>query len=87
LIHQIPNIRLELRNAFEEKTEGDEIVLLINKEYFQDALNNSLVLSSIRIFNLRMMNNVGKEIKYRRKAFHCLDLSDLIISRLSIDRE
>ncbi len=87
LLDQIPTLRIELRDAFGEKTEGDEILFLINQKDFQNAMDNQLVLSSIRIFNLRMMNNVGKELKYRRTTFHCLDLSDLIINRLAIDEK
>lgn len=85
LLDQSATFRFELRDAFEEKTERDEITFLINQENFQNAMDNPLLLSSIRLFNLRMMNNVGKEVKYRRKAFHCLDLSDSIINRISMD--
>jgi len=38
LLDQIPTLRLDLRDAFEEKTEGDEISLLINQDYFKSAL-------------------------------------------------
>lgn len=85
LLDQIPTLRLDLRDSFGEKTEGDEIAILINQIDFQKALDNQLVLTSIRLFNLRMMNNVGKELKYRRTTFHCLDFSDLIINQLSLD--
>ncbi|MDO9275865.1 MAG: GIY-YIG nuclease family protein, partial [Lutibacter sp.] len=86
-LDQIPTLRLDLRDAFWEKTEGDEISILINQENFQNALDNQLVLSSIRLFNLRMMNNVGNELKYRRTTFHCLDFSDLIINHLLIEEQ
>lgn len=75
----MPSLRIDLRNAFEEKTEGDEITVLINQEHFQNALENELLISSIRLFNLRMMNNTGREEKYRRAVSHCLDLSDKIL--------
>jgi tetratricopeptide (TPR) repeat protein len=75
----IPSLRIDLRNAFEEKTEGDEITVLINQEDFQNALENELLISSIRLFNLRMMNKTGREEKYRRAVSHCLDLSDKIL--------
>ena len=68
--------------ALTEKTEGDEVTLLLNQEEFRDTLNNPLVLSSMRLFNLRMMNNVSKEIKHMRKPYHCLDLADAVINRL-----
>lgn len=75
----IPSLRIELRNAFEEKTEGDEITVLINQKDFHNALENELLISSIRLFNLRMMNKTGREEKYRRTVSHCLDLSDKIL--------
>ena len=79
LSETIPSLRIDLRNAFEEKTEGDEITVLINQEDFQNALENELLISSIRLFNLRMMNKTGREEKYRRAVSHCLDLSDKIL--------
>lgn len=75
----IPSLRLDLSNAFEDKTEGDEIAVLINQKDFQKALENELLTSSIRLFNLRMMNKTGREEKYRRAVSHCLDLSDKIL--------
>lgn len=77
----IPSLRLDLRDAFEEKTEGDEITLLINQKDFKNALENELLTSSIRLFNLRMMNKTGREEKYRRAVSHCLDLSDKILEK------
>ena len=82
LFDQIPQLEIGLDNYFEEKTEGDVIRLLVDLDDFQTALNNELILSSIRLFNLRMMNNTGKELKFRRKTYHCLDLADLIINRI-----
>ncbi|MEA1972522.1 MAG: GIY-YIG nuclease family protein [Candidatus Cloacimonadota bacterium] len=79
---QIPSLKMDLRDAFEEKTEGDEIKLLIDQKDFENFLDNQLMLSSIRLFNLRMMNNTGKEKKHRRRISHCLDLSDIIIERI-----
>ena len=79
LSENIPSLRLDLRNEFEEKTEGDEIIVLINQEDFKNALENELITFSIRLFNLRMMNKTGKEEKYRRAVSHCLDLSDKIL--------
>lgn len=79
LSETIPSLRIDLRNAFEEKTEGDEITVLINQEDFQNALENELLISSIRLFNLRMMNKTGREEKNRRAVSHCLDLSDKIL--------
>lgn len=78
----IPSLRLETRNTF-EVTEGDEITVFIEEKDFDKALNNELILSAIRLFNLRMMNKTGKEKKHRRTVFHCLDLSDLIINGIS----
>ncbi|MBS1548444.1 MAG: GIY-YIG nuclease family protein [Bacteroidetes bacterium] len=75
----IPSLRFDLRDAFLEKTEGDEITVFINQKDFQKALENRLLISSIRLFNLRMMNKTGKEDKYRRAISHCLDLSDKIL--------
>jgi tetratricopeptide (TPR) repeat protein len=75
----IPSLRLDLSNAFQEKTEGDEIAVLINQKDFQKALENELLTFSIRLFNLRMMNKTGREEKYRRAVSHCLYLSDKIL--------
>ncbi|NLD23441.1 MAG: GIY-YIG nuclease family protein [Bacteroidales bacterium] len=80
LVNQITPFKFALRDVFIEKTEGDVIALLLNQAAFKDALDNPLVLSSLRLFNLRMMNNVGKETKYVRKPTHCLDLADTIIN-------
>lgn len=85
LFDLFPKLKIDLRNAFEDRTEGDEITLLIDGLDFQDVLDNQLVLSSIRLFTLRMMNRTGKEEKYRRSISHCLDLSDAIIDRIEID--
>jgi tetratricopeptide (TPR) repeat protein len=85
LLDQISDFRLDVGDDFEEKTEGDGISLWINQKDFFNALDNQLVLSSIRLFNLRMMNNVGKKSKFRRTPYHCLDLSDFIINRLLQD--
>lgn len=81
-VNQISPFKFVLREAFTEKTEGDEVTLLLNQEEFKGALNNPLMLSSMRLFNLRMMNNVGKEIKHIRKPYHCLDLADAVIDLL-----
>lgn len=78
-VNQISIFKFGLRDAFTEKTEGDEIAMLLNQAAFKDALDNPLALSSMRLFNLRMMNNVGKEITYIRKPSHCLDLADTVI--------
>ena len=83
LFYHIPHLEIDLEKYFEEKTEGDVIRLVVDLSDFQSALNNELILSSIRLFNLRMMNNTGKELKFRRKTYHCLDLADLIINRLT----
>ncbi len=84
LFDLFPRLKIDLRNAFEERTEGDEITLLVDGLDFQDVLDNQLVLSSIRLFTLRMMNRTGKEEKYRRSISHCLDLSDAIIDRIAL---
>lgn len=81
-VKQITLFNFAPREAFTEKTEGDEIAMLLNQTAFKEALNNPLALSSMRLFNLRMMNNVGKEIKHIRKPYHCLDLADAVIDRL-----
>ncbi len=81
-VKQISSFKFALRDAFTEKTEGDEIAIFLNQEEFKEAFNNLLVLASIRLFNLRMMNNVGKEIKHIRKPTHCLDLVDTIVELL-----
>lgn len=78
-VNQISIFKFGLRDAFTEKTEGDEIAMLLNQAAFKDALDNPLALSSMRLFNLRMMNNVGKVITYIRKPSHCLDLADTVI--------
>lgn len=78
LFDNIPSLKLEIRNAF-EVTEGDEITLFMEESDFINALNNEVIRSAIRLFNLRMMNKTGKEDTYRRSIAHCLDLSDLIV--------
>ncbi|TXD45938.1 GIY-YIG nuclease family protein [Polaribacter sp. IC073] len=79
LLETIPSLKLDLRDAYEEKTEGDEITVLISQKDFHCALENKLLISSIRLFNLRMMNRTGREEKYRRAVSHCLDLSDKVL--------
>lgn len=83
LFDDIPSLSLEIRNAF-ENSEGDEIVLHIKQADFQHALDNEVIRAAIRSYNLRMMNNVGKESKFRRNPVHCLDLSDLLINSISV---
>ncbi|MDP3009446.1 MAG: GIY-YIG nuclease family protein [Methylococcales bacterium] len=80
IFNNIPSLRLEVRDAF-EATEGDEITIFIEEKDFINALNNELILSAIRLLNLRMMKKTGKEKEkeYRRTVSHCLDLSDRII--------
>ncbi len=79
----IPSLIFETRNAFESVTEGDEITIFIEEKDFNNALNNDLIICAIRLFNLRMMSNTGKENKHRRTVFHCLDLSDHIMGELA----
>lgn len=83
ILEEFPSLRLQLREAFFEKTNNDEVTLIIDQNEFIELLNNPIIISSIRIFNLRMMNNVGKEIDYRRKISHCLDLSDFVIRNIT----
>ncbi len=80
----IPSLRFELREGFVKKTEGDELTILVNQEDFLTALENELIISSIRLFNLRMMNKTGKEEKFRRAVTHCLDLSDRLLKQLTM---
>ena len=82
LFENFPDLAISLSENFEDRTEGDEIILLITQDDFQSTLDNNLLLSSMRLFNLRMMNKIGKEEYYRRTANHCLDLSDLVISKI-----
>jgi hypothetical protein len=82
LFDNIPSLKLEIRNAF-EVTEEDEITLFIEESDFINAVNNEVIRSAIRLFNLRMMNKTGKEDRHRRSIAHCLDLSDLIVNSVS----
>lgn len=79
LFDDIPSLGFEFRNVF-ENSDGDEITLFVEEADFLKVLSNEIVLSAIRTFNLRMMNNTGKEIKYRRTVNHCLDLSDYLLN-------
>jgi hypothetical protein len=78
LFKEIPSLIFDLRDAF-DSSEGDEMIIHLEEPDFFVALDNELVLKSIRIFNLRMMNNTGKEVAFRRTISHCLPLSDLLI--------
>ena len=78
LFENIPSLMFEMRDAF-EVAEGDELALFVEERDLKNALSNEVILSAIRLFNLRMMNKVGKEQGYRRTVSHCLDLSDFII--------
>ena len=62
-----------------EKAAPDEIAVYCEQEDFVKILENEVLLSSIRWFNLRMMNNVGKEEASRRTPSHCLPLADLLL--------
>lgn len=81
IFDSIPSLKLEIRDAF-ENAEGDELILFIDQADFLNALNNKIILEAIRMLNLRMMNRTGKEIKYRRTVFHCLDLSNILIQNI-----
>ncbi len=79
LLENIHSLKFELRNAF-ECTEGDELAICVHETDFEKVLNNEIILSGIRLFNLRMMNKVGQEKGFRRSVSHCLDLADLILT-------
>ncbi len=79
LFENIISLKFELRNVF-EITEGDELALFVHETDFYNILNNEVILSGIRLFNLRMMNKVGQEQGFRRSVSHCLDLADLILA-------
>ena len=81
-VNEVSAYKCEVNELFSNKTEGDIIRFFINKEAFKDALDNPLLLSSMRLFNLRMLNNVGNQVTYIRKPYHCLDLADAIINSL-----
>ena len=72
-------LSIDLESSFEENTDGDEMSFLISQKDFQQAIKDKLFLSSIRTFNLRMMNKTGRENKFRRRVTHCLDFSDKIL--------
>lgn len=78
-IENLPSLRIRHSNAFIDQTDGGELVLIMHQNDFDNVLQNKLLLSSMRLFNLRMMNKVGKEEKYRRSVRHCLDLADRIL--------
>jgi len=79
LVKTIPSFRIELRDAFEESAKGDDIAIFFNLENYEAALNNDLILSSIRNFNIAMHYAVGKEREYRRVISHCPDLVNYVL--------
>ncbi len=79
----IPSLKIDICDAF-ENAEGDIIRLRFEEKEFINAINNNVILSSIRLFNLRIMNKAGDESKFTRERFHCLDLADYIMQ--SIDK-
>lgn len=87
LLIQFPSLKIEFSDRFIESTEGDAIILCFNEADFMRIIENNFILSSIRLFNLRMMNITGNSDKPKRKAIHCLDISDSIINRISQDKK
>ena len=61
-----------------ENAAPDEIAIYCDQEDFMKVLENEVLLSSMRCFNLRMMLNVGSEEASRRTPSHCLPLADLL---------
>ena len=57
----------------------DEIRVCCQQEDFVGILNNEVLLSSIRCFNLRMMKNMENEEASRRPPSHCLILADVVM--------
>lgn len=85
LVKTIPSFRIELRDAFEDFAKGDDIAFFFNLKDCEAALNNDLILSSIRNFNIAMHYAVGKEREYRRVISHCPDLVDYVLELDNID--
>jgi len=82
MFKKFTSFNLGFREAFSDKTQNDEVTIHIDQNDFRSILKNKIILSSIRMFNLRMLNNAGKEVVFRRKARHCLDLSDSILENI-----
>lgn len=79
ILYDVPNTTIDVEDNFEEQAKGDLLRLFIKKSDFLKSLENETILTAIRTFNLRMLNSIGKEEKFRRSTSHCLDLSDAII--------
>ena len=87
ILKDVPNTTIDVEDNFEEQAKGDLLRLIIKKSDFLKSLENKTILTAIRTFNLRMLNSIGKEEKFRRSTSHCLDLSDVIISRKSTHKD
>lgn len=59
-VNKISDYKIDVRDSLKDNDEGDVIILYLNEEQFKDALGSTLLLSSMRLFNLRMMNKVAK---------------------------
>lgn len=75
---ELPTLYFQCNESF-ANAWPDEIRVCCQQEDFGGILNNEVLLSSIRWFNLRMMKNVGSEEASRRTPSHCLPLADVII--------
>jgi len=74
-------MRFEIRNMFDQ-SEGDELTIFIEEPDFMKAMDNEVMLSAMRLFNLRMMNKSGINKDYNRRQFHCLDLADAVLDEI-----
>ena len=59
-VNKISDYKIDVRDSLKDNDEGDVIVLYLNAEQFKEALVSPLLLSSMRLFNLRMMNKVAE---------------------------
>ena len=75
---ELPTLHFQCNESF-ANAWPDEIRVCCQQEDFEGILNNEVLLSAIRWFNLRMMKNVGTEEASRRSPSHCLPLADVVI--------
>ena len=74
----LPTVYFECTESF-EKAVPDEIAIWGEQTDFWGMIENEVLLSAIRCFNLRMMNNVGNDVASRRPPSHCLSLADAVL--------
>lgn len=79
VLNRHQSLYIDIGNHFKDWTNGDSLYIKLNQENIKTFLAEPLFIESIRLFNLRMMNNTGKEKKYRRTITHCIDWVDELL--------